>query len=206
MICVVPSACLLPLLSDLRHHRTMGNGKDNRTNLWLRVSESLRISAWLPLGLALGWLATLATVVHSVGMAVAAWGATVSVVLLMALLVNRLRRSSTRNGPVSSKAPAGKEEAAQAGEASRETPPSPVRTDSGFGPGLRSGTSASANPPASELRVLTAEEVASVLRVDTDLVITSISNGEFPGNRIGNHWRVDQGALTRWLQGSYGEN
>jgi excisionase family DNA binding protein len=54
-----------------------------------------------------------------------------------------------------------------------------------------------------ELRVLTAEEVASVLRVDLTLVITSIANGELPGNRIGRHWRIDQGALMQWLQGSY---
>jgi excisionase family DNA binding protein len=56
-----------------------------------------------------------------------------------------------------------------------------------------------------ELRVLTAEEVASVLRVDTALIITSITTGELPGNRIGGHWRIDQGALTRWLQGPYAE-
>jgi excisionase family DNA binding protein len=54
-----------------------------------------------------------------------------------------------------------------------------------------------------ELRVLTAEEVASVLRVDLDLVTRSITNGQLPGNRIGDHWRIDQGALVRWLQGSY---
>jgi excisionase family DNA binding protein len=56
-----------------------------------------------------------------------------------------------------------------------------------------------------ELLVLTAEEVASVLRVDLDLVITSISNGELPGNRIGSHWRIDQRALVQWLQGAYGD-
>ena len=56
-----------------------------------------------------------------------------------------------------------------------------------------------------ELRILTAEEVASVLRVDTGQVITSISSGELPGNRIGSHWRVDRSALVRWLQGTYGD-
>lgn len=53
------------------------------------------------------------------------------------------------------------------------------------------------------LQVLTATEVASVLRVDADLVVTAISKGEFPGNRIGGHWRVDLSALRRWLQGTY---
>ena len=54
------------------------------------------------------------------------------------------------------------------------------------------------------LRVLTATEVAAVLRVDTDVITTAISNGELPGNRVGDHWRVEQGALARWLQGAYG--
>jgi excisionase family DNA binding protein len=53
------------------------------------------------------------------------------------------------------------------------------------------------------LRVLTATEAASVLRVDTNVIVKAITNGELPGNRIGNQWRVDQGALTRWLQGKY---
>jgi excisionase family DNA binding protein len=54
------------------------------------------------------------------------------------------------------------------------------------------------------LRVLTADEVASVLRVDAKVIVAAISSGELPGNRVGTHWRVDQGALTRWLQGGYG--
>ena len=55
------------------------------------------------------------------------------------------------------------------------------------------------------MRVLTATEVAAVLRVDTDVIITAISNGELPGNRVGGHWRVERGALARWLQGAYGQ-
>jgi excisionase family DNA binding protein len=54
-----------------------------------------------------------------------------------------------------------------------------------------------------ELRVLTAAEVASMLRVDANVVIAAISAGELPGNRVGDHWRVGQGALTRWLRGTY---
>jgi excisionase family DNA binding protein len=53
------------------------------------------------------------------------------------------------------------------------------------------------------LRVLTAAEVAAVLRVEADVIVTAISNGELPGNRIGGYWRVDQAALMRWLQGKY---
>jgi excisionase family DNA binding protein len=54
------------------------------------------------------------------------------------------------------------------------------------------------------LRVLTATEVASVLRVDTDAIVRAIRNGELPGNRIGQHWRVEESALANWLQGAYG--
>lgn len=179
-------------------------------NLWLCMSKSLRISAWLPPGLALGWLATLATLVHSVGIALTAWGATVSVVLLGALLVTRLQGTSNRNGSSDGKAPAEAAAAAHLGTApstaSAETAPPRAETSSRLGPGLTSGTSITASPAAAELRVLTAEEVASVLRVDTELVKSSISSGEFPGNRIGNYWRVEQEALTRWLQGTYGKN
>jgi excisionase family DNA binding protein len=63
--------------------------------------------------------------------------------------------------------------------------------------------SAQAGLATPELRVLTAEEVASLLRVDLDLVTRSITSGKLPGNQIGSHWRIDQGALMQWLQGSY---
>ena len=195
---------------DLRHHQAMVKGESGGTNPWLRASKWLRISAWLPPGLALGWLATLATLIHSVGIALAAWGATVSVVLLLLLLVSRLQRAATRNASVANQVPAEVEEATQPDASSSgacgETAPPRADTDADPHPGrtLMSVLSIGASPPAPELQVLTAEEVASVLRVDTDLVITSISNGEFPGNRIGSHWLVDKGALSRWLQGPYG--
>jgi hypothetical protein len=54
-----------------------------------------------------------------------------------------------------------------------------------------------------ELRILTAAEVASALRVDTAVIIKAIDDGKFPGNHIEKHWLVDQGALMRWLQGKY---
>jgi excisionase family DNA binding protein len=205
MIGVARSACLLPLLSGLRHHRAMGKGESGRMNLRLRMSKKPHISAWLGPGLALGWLATLVTLVHSVGIALTAWGATVSVVLLGVLLVTRPQKAANRNGSADRKGPAvGPLGAAPSAASAKAAPPS-AATGSGLGPGLISGTStaSAASPPAAELRTLTVEEVASVLRVDTELVITSISRGEFPGNRIGIHWRVDHEALTRWLQGTY---
>jgi excisionase family DNA binding protein len=211
MIGTATSACLLPLQPDLRHHRAMDTEESGGKSLRLRVS------AWLPPGLALAWLATLATLVRGVGMALAAWGATVSALLLAGLLMHRLRRDSLADDGD----PAAGNEDAAAGETARAStrPPTdpagsalqPDPADSSAtgvkdpdsDPGLTAGTPVAPRPPVPELRVLTAEEAASVLRVDAELVKTSISSGEFPGNRIGPHWRVEQGALTRWLQGTY---
>jgi excisionase family DNA binding protein len=189
----------------------MDTEESGRKNLWLRVS------AWLPLGLALAWLATLATLVRSVGSALAAWGATVSAILLAVLLIHRLRKGSSADGddPV-----AGNEDAAAGKTAQASTPspadpaesalrPTPAESPGTSeknpdpDPGLRVGTPVVPGSPVPELRVLTAEEAASVLGVDAELVKASISSGELPGNRIGPHWLVEQGALTRWLQGTY---
>lgn len=144
-------------------------------------NSRLRVSAWFPPGLALAWLAALATFVHGPDMAIAVWGATVAVAFLAVLLIRRRRRARS----------AGEDEQ--------------VAGNADIAPG---GTTAAAVPVVRdsaipELRVLTAEEAASVLRVDAELVKASISSGELPGNRIGPHWRVEQGALTRWLQGTY---
>jgi excisionase family DNA binding protein len=189
----------------------MGTGESGRMNLRLRVS------AWLPPGLALAWLATLVTLVRSVGIALTAWGATVSAVLLAALLIYRLRNGN----PADDDDPAEGNEDAAAREPVRASTPSPAdpaesarratpaespgtgKKDPHPGPGLRAGTPVVPGFPVPELRVLTAEEAASVLRVDAELVKASISSGELPGNRIGPHWLVEQGALTRWLQGTY---
>ena len=71
----------------------MGSGESGRRNLWLALSKALRVSAWLPLGLALAWLATLATLIHSVAVAVGDWAATVSLVILLLLLARRRQPS-----------------------------------------------------------------------------------------------------------------
>jgi excisionase family DNA binding protein len=211
MISVARPACLLPLLPDLRHHRAMVKDESGGTNPWLRASKWLRISAWLPPGLALGWLAALVTLIHSVGLAVAAWGATVSVVLLLVLLVGQLQRATTQKHSIGNQTPAGVDGSEQPGVASAaasaetaEALPPLATTDAVPGPVHASVASTVTSSSVSGLQVLTVEEVASVLRVDTKSVITSISNGELPGKQIGSHWRVDLGALTRWLQGPYG--
>jgi excisionase family DNA binding protein len=217
-----------------------------------------RMSAWLPPGLALGWLAVLATFVHGVGSLLTAWAATVSLVLLLV----RQRRAVSASGPTETEsdriqAPdhASLPPADPTSSVDPKTAPTSPEMDKGIADGTAhstsgaesAGASASCSPdmtaesnsgeepvpsdsaprsapdttasgtagPARQpgiaeiaatlgLRVLTAAEVASVLRVDADVVTTAISDGELPGNQIGNHWRVDQGALARWLQGKYG--
>jgi len=67
----------------------MSSDGSERRNLWVPLSKLLRVSAWLPPGLALGWLATLATLIHSVAVALGDWAATVCLVVLLLLLVRR---------------------------------------------------------------------------------------------------------------------
>jgi len=207
------------------------------------------ISAWLAVGLALGWLAVLATFVRGIGSLLTAWAATAS----LAVVATRRRTiespPGSPPGPLTGRPNPGSEGSATmpappiAGEAaemkqataSREfaksqepgeegKPPSAIGHQanpaeepditpaSTPGTGTALGTveePTAANAPAAQtstvlgLQVLTAAEVALVLRVDVDAVMSAIGNGELPGNRIGDHWRVDQDALARWLQGMY---
>jgi excisionase family DNA binding protein len=199
------SACLPQSAYDLRHDRAVADGKREGT------SPQFRISAWLPPGLALGWLAALATFVHSTGNLLTAWAATVSLAVLLA----RRRSASPDSPPEITNTPAEPPGPASSAPASLAAPPAPAaRPGSAHGPtpdGPVSGTASEAGQlgPAElavipGLQVLTAAEVASVLRVDTDVIILAIRNGELPGNRVGGHWRVDASALVRWLQGAHG--
>jgi excisionase family DNA binding protein len=219
----------------------------------------LRTSAWLPPGLALAWLAVLATFVHGVGNLLAAWAATVPLIVLLA----RWRPTARRNNPAENAGGSalpqtpGSSAPGSTPPLAHDTTPGPSRGEEGTGGGAAhptsavedaatsvspsnessSGSGSEAEPSQSNstseaaapgtsafltagqtgqaggtdiavtlgLRILTVAEVASVLRVGADEIVTAISNGELPGNRIGSHWRVDQGALARWLQGAYGD-
>lgn len=178
----------------------MDNGDDDRGNLWLSVSKSLGVSAWLPPGLALAWLATLATLVHNVAFAVAYWAATVCLAILSLLVAQLLQwawRQRQRH-----------RQRRRQRHQSRQASPGGVSSGTATGHLVTTGETASASgaaPAMSELRVVTAEEVASVLGVEERLVISSIRDGQFPGNQIGNHWLIDEGAVVRWLRGSYRE-
>jgi excisionase family DNA binding protein len=216
-----------------------------------------RTSAWLPTGLALGWLVVLATFVHSVGNLLAAWATTVLLVVLLARWLPTAPPSSPSENADGSAAPdSGSPVPGSTPPPVTGTTPEPSSGEEGVGDGTADSTSAvgnaatsvshsydslsgsspeaeparsdntsgatpgaSVSPMAGQtgqtgtadiavtlgLRILTAAEVASLLRVEADEIVTAISSGELPGNRIGNHWRVDQGALARWLQGAYGE-
>jgi excisionase family DNA binding protein len=248
-------ACLPFFVSNLRHDRLMAGRKSDGMDPWPRMS------AWLPPGLVLAWLAVLATFVHNVANLLIAWGATVSVAVLLTIVLALLYRvvssrsrskvsggTPEQQGPLPSAADSprlqpglhtalrssdvgerpGSDMAESGGIAenaptvgsggpdsfpgpssaaevvSRDTAPTPVRGRPAPGTAESAGpleTTAIAVIPG--LRVLTATEVAAVLRIDRDIIITAISNGELPGNRLAGHWRVDQGALIRWLQGAY---
>jgi excisionase family DNA binding protein len=214
----------------------MGTRNSDERGLRLRVSEWPRVSAWVPPGLAVALLATLATLIHSTRIMLVVWGATVALVLLVAPVARRAYTSRGRDvpgaasvtavpvgtvptGPVpadtgstGTRAPTADDQAA-APSAPHTASGTAVDPGGAARPSVDTGQTAAATtyPPTASgpimpgLLVLTAEEVASVLRVNLDLVITSISNGELPGNRIGSDWRIDQRALVQWLQGAYGD-
>lgn len=246
------SACLPRVRRDLRHDRAVADRKGGGS------SPLTRTSAWLAPGLALGWLAVLATFVHSVGNLLAAWAATVSLVVLLARWRPTAPPSSRPENADGSAMSSDPEPVAPGGtsESSPGTTPEPSSSEEGAADGAGHSTSAAANaatsvpssygPPSGPspgaepvpsdnasrtapgtsvsatadqtrqtgtaeiavtlgLQVLTAAEVATMLRVEVHEIITAIRSGELPGNRIGSHWRVDQDALTRWLQGRYGD-
>lgn len=195
-----------------------------------RIGPHLRISAWLPPGLALGLLAVLAAFIHGPGMLLAVWAAATVFVVLTLLCVHVLQRRATSVtiAAQSSSARSDHVEAAASGQADAAA----ISTRRGSDPGPATGPSAESpthstspapfpspiapalipqpgEPTVAELaktlglHVLTDAEVASVLRVDARAIGKAISDGKLPGNRIGDDWRVELGALRRWLQGRY---
>jgi excisionase family DNA binding protein len=236
------SACLPHPVHDLGHHRVVANRKRDE------AGPRSRVSAWLPPGLALGWLALLATFVHGAGTLLAVWAATTALAVLFG---QRGTAGPITDSPKASRHPDEAPDRASATAAARTSRPARQSTatsssdkDEGAhfaapqnatGSMLHApGSSSDARPmvhdrsPKSQtaptvsglaghsdeqatadlavtlgLRVLTAAEVASVLRVDASEVVEAISDGELPGNRIGIHWRVEHRALVRWLQGGY---
>jgi len=52
--------------------------------------------------------------------------------------------------------------------------------------------------------ILTAEETATLLRIDVAAVVAAIRAGEIPGSQIGGQWRVRSDSLLACLDGAYG--
>jgi excisionase family DNA binding protein len=53
--------------------------------------------------------------------------------------------------------------------------------------------------PAQSAEVLTAAEVAELLRIDEETVERMAAAGELPGRRLGDAWRFTRAAVLRWL-------
>jgi excisionase family DNA binding protein len=53
--------------------------------------------------------------------------------------------------------------------------------------------------PAEAAPVLTVEEAAELLRVDTDVIAELAESGQLPGRRVGGDWRFSREALLAWL-------
>jgi hypothetical protein len=122
-------------------------------------------SAWIVPGLALVWLALVATLTQSV--------ATTAYVLLMTatlLLLFRAARGDRRARETTTPAP----------------PPSqPTQVTN-----------------LSDQQILTAEEVAAMLRFTVPEIITAVQQGTFQGNQLNGQWRVTSESVSRWLQAS----
>jgi excisionase family DNA binding protein len=55
--------------------------------------------------------------------------------------------------------------------------------------------------PAGSADVLTAQEVADLLRVGVEDVLDLAARGELPGRRVGEEWRFLRSAVLEWLGG-----
>lgn len=48
-------------------------------------------------------------------------------------------------------------------------------------------------------KVLSAQDVANLLRTRKELVLKMLDQGEIPAVRIGNNWKVDEDQLHEWF-------
>ncbi|MDA8277285.1 MAG: helix-turn-helix domain-containing protein [Actinomycetota bacterium] len=49
--------------------------------------------------------------------------------------------------------------------------------------------------------MLTLTELAGLLKLDHDAVLTRVHSGELPGRRFGKEWRFSRRAVFAWLDG-----
>ncbi len=63
-------------------------------------------------------------------------------------------------------------------------------------------TTTSAQALANESEICDLDEVAALLRVSPDQVLTRIGDGGLPGRLFGDDWRFSRDAVMRWLDGA----
>lgn len=185
-----------------------------------------RPSAWVKVGLALAWLAFLASRINDAESVIVTWTATLGALTVAG---RRLPRRDTlrRAGQSPSEEPLTGTPSEQANES---------RTGDGPGPGHGHGSDVKSTgehpqtprshqpspaihvapgpavrtdrlmadgvpPGALPVAVMTGEEVAAFLRVDLELVVAAIRAGQLPGNELGGEYRVFGRSLQRWLDG-----
>lgn len=175
-------------------------------------------SPWPVIAVALGWLVVLAVLVHEVALVLQLWIVSAT---LTAYALGHIARASKGLDNEGESHDDGDGEDREAGHEAvaapddRPTPeePSPPTSQTRLvpqTPALPPARAAHAPdiPGLSEaaMQVLTAAEVAAVLRVQASAVIEAIRDGRMPGNDINGEWRVRAGALIGWLDGMYGEH
>lgn len=59
-------------------------------------------------------------------------------------------------------------------------------------------------PTGADDDVLTLDELAGMLKLDSDTVMGRVHSGELPGRRFGDQWRFARRAVLAWLDGTDG--
>jgi excisionase family DNA binding protein len=155
------------------------------------------VSPWLLGALSLGWLFLLAVTLKQVGLVLTAWVATIGLVIL----ISTRRRATPKRSPTAlTPAPP-----AAAAPPTPATPaPAPVSGPSQTPIATVPAPVASTPPYTGGFpMVLTPENAANLLQVQSDDVVTAIRQQQIPGNRIGAHYRLRADSLLRWLDGPY---
>lgn len=53
---------------------------------------------------------------------------------------------------------------------------------------------------AKDLKLLTAAEIADILRMNHQVILRKLQSGEIEGYKLGKDWRVEEGKFWEWLQ------
>lgn len=161
------------------------------------------LSPWITGALAIGWLAAVGSVAGGASATLTAWAATVGLALLLA---GRIRRAPTLSPPQPAPPAMACEPAPGAAATDRAAPSSHGPPTTATPQPDVGGWSASlpvVGATVSDPSVLTADEVAHLLRLPAAHIAHALKNGELPGNCVDGQWRVLQSSLLRWLDGEW---